>query len=99
MADKQTSDLEVDYNTQQLRRFCEASPEILGTIENLRHHFHGTPKNYQIDGCKVLHQHVTGGTALAFCRIGDETLKIMAYGIKSDSAMKGTGGYDWYTKP
>lgn len=87
------------YHTEALQVFCEADPQIMGTIENLRHHYHGTPQAQKIDGVSVLHQHVTGGTALAFYKNGIDTIEIMAFGIKKDSTIKGSGGYYWDTKP
>lgn len=87
------------YHTDTLKEYCEADSNIMGTINNLSNHYHGTPQKMKIDGRSVLHQHVTGGTALAFCKNGNNTIEIMAYGIKSDSAPKGSGGYDWETEP
>lgn len=87
------------YYTEKLREFCEADSDIMGTIDNLRSHYHGTPQEMKIDGNSVLHQHVTGRTALAFFKRDETTIVIMAYGIKSDSALKGSGGYQWDTKP
>lgn len=87
------------YYTEKLREFCEADSDIMGTIDNLRSHYHGTPQEMKIDGKSVLHQHVTGRTALAFFKRDETTIVIMAYGIKSDSAPNGSGGYRWDTKP
>lgn len=87
------------YHTDELKAYCEADSDIMGTIDNLRNHYHGTSQRMKIDGKSVLHQHVTGGTALAFCKNGEDTIEIMAHGIKNDSAIKGTGGYDWETRP
>lgn len=98
-ADEQTFVMDVDYHSAELQAFCESDENIMGTIGNLTRHYHGTPQSYKIDGFKVLHQHVTGDTALAFRRSGQTTLKIMAYGVKRDKALKGTGGYDWETRP
>lgn len=87
------------YHTDELKEFCETDDSIRGTINNLRHHYHGTPQAMKIDGESVLHQHVTGRTALAFRKSGEDTIEIMAYGIKSDSTIKGSGGYTWDMKP
>lgn len=91
--------LAVTYHTDELKEFCETDDSIIGTINNLRHHYHGTPQAMKIDGESVLHQHVTGRTALAFRKSGEDTIEIMAYGIKSDSTIKGSGGYTWDMKP
>lgn len=91
--------LAVTYHTDELKEFCETDDSIRGTINNLRHHYHGTPQAMKIDGESVLHQHVTGRTALAFRKSGEDTIEIMAYGIKSDSTIKGSGGYTWDMKP
>ncbi|MCM1495555.1 MAG: hypothetical protein NC089_07115 [Bacteroides sp.] len=87
------------YHTEELRAFCEADSEIMGTIHNLSNNYHRTPQRERIDGRLVLHQHVTNRTAIAFCKNGNDTIEIMAYGEKSDSAQKGSGGYKWDEKP
>lgn len=96
---KEESIYTIIYHTDTLKEYCEADSNIMGTINNLSNHYHGTPQRMKIDGRSVLHQHVTGSTALAFCKNGNNTIEIMAYGIKSDSAPKGSGGYDWETEP
>lgn len=87
------------YHTGELEAFCEEDSQIMGTIANLRNHYHGTPQALKIDGESVLHQHVTDRTAIAFRKYDEDTIEIMAYGIKSDSTIKGSGGYTWDMKP
>lgn len=88
----------VEYHTDELKSFMETDSDIQGTIGNILAGSSGTSQKYQIDGEKVFHKHVTGSDAIAYKWDG-EKLVVMGWGVKSDSASKGTGGYEWSTKP
>lgn len=89
--------IDVEYKTQKLERFSQADNGILNKIKSIRKGS-GTSQTQLIDGERVLHSHVRNDDAIAFRWDGDKLI-IMAYGVKKDTAPKGSGGYKWDTKP
>jgi len=103
--DNQEEDISitVSYETPELQSFMNGDNDIQGTISNIVSSGFGgkvgTPQKMAVGGKRVKHQHVTGRTAVAFYWSNQTTLCIAGYGIKSNSAPKGSGGYNWDTKP
>lgn len=94
------SGLTITYASPRLDAYVNGDTEIVKTIVEIivRQGTNGTPQTMPVDGVPVKHHHITGGTAIAF-HISNSTIHIAGYGTKSDSAIKGSGGYDWDTKP
>lgn len=85
----------VVYSNDTLRKFFANNEEGKKKISNLRGA--GTSHTKGSKG-KATHEHILGGNAVEFT-ITDKTITITAYGVKSDHAEKGSGGYDWNTRP